>query len=231
MIVQYRKVQDIARDTMAYIAEQIFPGMNLREVRSLCESRMRELGADSFWYWDVGAFVFAGEETALSVSGKDYETADRMIRNEDIITIDLSPQRDMIWGDYARTMIVEDGRVVKDVRDIHNDEWQKGVSAEYTLHREMQEFVRPDMTFEQLFIYMNERIREMGFVNCDFLGNLGHSIVKDKADRVYIERGNRKPLGDVGFFTFEPHIATPGSVYGFKREDIYYFENGLLKCL
>ena len=53
MIVQYRKVQDIARDTMAYIAEQIFPGMNLWEVRSLCESRMRELGADSFWYWDV----------------------------------------------------------------------------------------------------------------------------------------------------------------------------------
>lgn len=95
MIERYRKVQDIARDTMAYIAEQIFPGMNLREVRSLCESRMRELGAD----------------------------------------------------------------------------------------------------------------------------------------RVYIERGNRKPLGDVGFFTFEPHIATPGSVYGFKREDIYYFENGLLKCL
>ena len=104
MIVQYRKVQDIARDTMAYIAEQIFPGMNLREVRSLCESRMRELGADSFWYWDVGAFVFAGEETALSVSGKEYETSDRMIRNNDIITIDLSPQRDVIWGDYARTM-------------------------------------------------------------------------------------------------------------------------------
>ena len=26
--------------------------------------------ADSFWYWDVGAFVFAGDETTVSVSGK-----------------------------------------------------------------------------------------------------------------------------------------------------------------
>ena len=29
---------------------------------------MLELGADSFWYWDVGAFVFAGDETTVSVS-------------------------------------------------------------------------------------------------------------------------------------------------------------------
>jgi len=31
---------------------------------------MLELGADSFWYWNVGAFVFAGDETTISVSCK-----------------------------------------------------------------------------------------------------------------------------------------------------------------
>lgn len=30
-------------------------------------------GADSFWYWDVGAFVFAGDKTAVSVSGREYK--------------------------------------------------------------------------------------------------------------------------------------------------------------
>ena len=25
-------------------------------------------------------------------------------------------------------------------------------------------------------------------------------------------------------FTFEPHICLPGSLYGFKQEDIYYFK-------
>ena len=65
-----------------------------------------ELGADSFWYWDVGAYVFAGDETTLSVSGKEYTTSTRVIAENDIITIDLSPQNGDTWGDYARTIII-----------------------------------------------------------------------------------------------------------------------------
>lgn len=58
------------------------------------------------------------------------------------------------------------------------------------------------------------------------MGNLGHSIVKKKEDRIYIEKGNKTCLGEVSFFTFEPHISIAGSKYGYKRENIYYFENG-----
>ena len=53
--------------------------MNLLQVRKLCEQKMLELGADSFWYWDIGAFVFAGDETTISVSGKHYITSNRTI--------------------------------------------------------------------------------------------------------------------------------------------------------
>ena len=70
---------------------------------------------------------------------------------------------------------------------------------------------------------MNEYIVENGFVNLDFMGNLGHSIVKTKGDRIYIEKGNKAKLGDVKYFTFEPHIAFPDSKYGYKKENIYYF--------
>ena len=92
--------------------------MNLLEIRELSEEKLLELGADSFWYWDVGAFVFAGDETTVSVSGKQYVTSDRVIGNNDIITIDLSPQVGNIWGDYARTIIVENGMVVEDMEDL-----------------------------------------------------------------------------------------------------------------
>ena len=40
------------------------------------------MGADSFWYWDIGAFVFAGDETSVSVSGKKYATSDKKIAEE-----------------------------------------------------------------------------------------------------------------------------------------------------
>ncbi len=105
-------MQNLSRATMEYLMQNLSAGMSLVEVRSLCERFMLENGADSFWYYDVGAFVFSGEETILSISGKDYTTADRRIRENDLLTVDLSPQVQRIWGDYARTIVIEAGKVV-----------------------------------------------------------------------------------------------------------------------
>ena len=176
--MNYLEVQNIAKQTIDYIKTVIKPNMNLREIRKLCEDKMLSLGADSFWYWDIGAFVFSSDETTISVSGREYVTADKLISDNDIITIDLSPQCKNVWGDYARTIIIENGTVVH--------------------------------------------------INLDFLGNLGHSIEEDKNDRIYIEKGNKKKLSEVNYFTFEPHISTKNSLYGYKKENIYFFENGRL---
>ena len=188
---------------------------------------MLELGADSFWYWDIGAFVFAGDETTVSVSGKQYVTTDRTINGNDIVTIDLSPQNGNIWGDFARTIILENG-VVTDKDKIVNAEWKNGLLMEDKLHNELIEFVGMKTTFEELYYHINELILKEGFINLDFMGNLGHSIVKNKNDRVYTEKGNTQMISDIKYFTFEPHISIPGSKYGYKKENIYYFENGKL---
>lgn len=96
---------------MKYIAGTIRVGMNLREIKALCEAYLLNRGADSFWYWDIGAFIFAGEETAVSVSGKEYKAANRVIPENDMITIDRSPQKNNNWRDYARTLVIENGVV------------------------------------------------------------------------------------------------------------------------
>ncbi|MBD5520294.1 MAG: aminopeptidase P family protein [Lachnospiraceae bacterium] len=224
----YSQIQLAAKQTIEYIKKIIKPGMNLLEIRKLCEEKLFELGADSFWYWDVGAFVFAGDETTVSVSGKSYVTSDRIIENNDIITIDLSPQSGNIWGDYARTVVVENGKVVDDIELIENSEWKSGLQMEEKLHAELLYFATKETTFEELYYHMNEFIVDNGFVNLDFMGNLGHSIVKAKNDRVYIEKGNTAKLGDVKYFTFEPHIAYPDSKFGYKKENIYYFNRDRL---
>ena len=226
----YSQIQLSAKQTIEYIKNTIKPGMNLLEIRELSEEKLLELGADSFWYWDVGAFVFAGDETTVSVSGKQYVTSDRVIGNNDIITIDLSPQAGDIWGDYARTIIMENGKVVEDIGLIENPEWKSDLQMEEKLHIELLRFATKAITFEKLYYHMNKYIVENGFVNLDFMGNLGHSIVKTKGDRVYIEKGNMTKFGDVKYFTFEPHIAFPDLMYGYKKENIYYFnENGLME--
>lgn len=221
-----RDMQNLNRDTIKYISSEIKAGMTLCEVRNLCEKYLLSHGADSFWYWDVGAFVFCGKETAVSVSGREYKTSDIKIEENDIITIDLSPQNNNIWGDYARTVIIENGNVITEVDKIQNDEWRNGLIMEKYLHKAMREYVTVDTTFEELYYYINTIINEKGYVNLDFMGNLGHSIVMNKNDRIYIEKGNKAKLSSVKAFTFEPHISIPNSPYGFKMENIYSFNNG-----
>lgn len=227
----YAQVQQLAKQTLSYAAHIIAPGLALPDLRKMCEAEMLRQGADSFWYWGIGALCFAGDETAISVSGRKYRTSDRAIQADDIITIDLSPQCKKIWGDYARTIVVEQGRVVDKIEEIANEEWRAGLRMEEELHREMRRFVTADTTFEELYGHMNRYIDLNGFVNLDFMGNLGHSIVTSKARRVYIEAGNRMRLSEVPLFTFEPHIGIAGSKYGYKREDIYYFKDGVLNQL
>ena len=223
--MDYPKVQSIAKDTMAYIRQNIKPGMRLAEVRRLCEAKMHALGADSFWYWNIGALVFSGDETAQSVSGRKYKTSDRIIEANDIITIDLSPQSGNIWGDYARTIILQDGEAAK-TEDIQNTEWKQGLQTENFLHEALCVFATPQTTFAEVYFRMNRLIEEKGFVNLDFKGSLSHSIARRKRDRIYIEKGNTARLGDAAYFTFEPYIGKKGSPYGYKKENIYYFENG-----
>ena len=224
--MEYREIQRAAKDTISYIKTVIRPGMHLIDIRRLCEEKLLSLGADSFWYWDVGAFVFSGEETTVSVSGREYITSDRLIGKNDIITIDLSPQSNNIWGDYARTIILENGEVVDDINKIQNKEWRNGLLMEERLHQELISFAAPQTTFEELYLHINGFITENGFRNLDFMGNLGHSIAKKKDDRVYIEKGNHLLLSSVEYFTFEPHISIPRSQYGYKKENIYYFSGG-----
>lgn len=226
--MEYNDLQRIAKETISYIKTIIKPNINLLDVRQLCEEKMLSLGADSFWYWNVGAFVFSGDETIVSISGREYITSDRLISNNDIITIDLSPQNNKIWGDYARTIIIENGEVVDCIDKIQNNEWRNGLLMEERLHQELIDFVTPQTTFEELYLHINSLIIDKGFINLDFMGNLGHSIAKNKDERVYIEKDNHLLLSSTDYFTFEPHISNPTSKYGYKKENIYYISNGKL---
>lgn len=222
------EVQQIAKQTMSFIKSQIKVGMSLQELRQLAESKMFSLGSTAFWYYNIGAFIFSDKETTLSISGKHYQTANKLIANNDIITVDLSPQVGNIWGDYARTIIIENGVVVDDINKISNTEWKTGLLMEEKLHRELLAFATPETTFEDLYLHINKFITANCYINLDFMKNLGHSIETQKDKRIYIEKGNNKTLGSVKFFTFEPHIAVKGLKYGFKKENIYCFKNNKL---
>ncbi len=231
----HRKAQNIARATIEYLKSSIIKsGVSEREIKDAAERFMKEKGADSFWYYDIGAFVLIGNRTKDSFSGKSYSSlSSTKAYRIDLVTVDLSPEVEGCWGDYARSFVIDHDKVLgeEDIGEINYGSISRGIYVEKKLHQKLQEIAEPDMRFEELFLIMNEEIKKLGFKNLDFKGNLGHSIADTLDGRIYIEKGNDAKLGDVELFTFEPHIQAEGGMLGYKREDIYYFDGGKLKEL
>jgi Xaa-Pro aminopeptidase len=229
----YLYVQSIAKSTISELKDVIKEGISEREIVYIAEDIMRDRGVNNFWYHGIGAFVHVGKRTTISESGKDYKPSETLVGKNDIVTVDLSPEFNTYWGDYARTFLVIDGNVI-DEETLQNTntqpalEFSNGIKSEKQLHNVFIDYVKPDMTFEEVYLYMNGVIKQLDYINLDFYGNLGHTIEFNKDYRKYFELGNKMQLSEASFFTFEPHIKHTNGEYGFKREDIYYFRNGEL---
>lgn len=87
----------------------------------------------------------------------------------------------------------------------------------------MKEFVSPETKFSDLYKFGNDLISDFGWENLDFLENLGHSIETKPEERRFIDKNCHEQLGSVPLFTFEPHIRQRAGKWGFKHENIYYF--------
>ena len=225
--------QNIARETISELHGFVRVGMSEKEIETKALELMTKKGSNSWWYHGIGALVLLGKRSILSMSGRDYfASEENCVSENDVITIDLAPTVDGFWGDYARTLFVEEGRVAEEDAP-QSPLFRQGLEAELYLHNQLMECATPEMTYEELFFKMNAEIRSLGFENLDVHGNLGHSVEIQEFDRIYIEQGSLLSFKKVGKpFTFEPHIRLIGGTFGFKRENIYYFdEQGSLLVL
>lgn len=232
---EIRAAQALAARAMHTVAASLRPGMSEAEIARLAENCMLANGAEGWWYHNVGALVLVGaERSLLSISGRDYRPSDRAILGEtDLVTLDFSPILGGVWGDYARTIYMENGKALLEPDAPSSPAFAQGYAMELRLHQALVDFARPETTYEDVWRQMNELLSKEGWENRDFHGNLGHSIESSPADRIYLEEGNHTALGSYGKpFTFEPHISRPGGYWGFKREQIYAFSpDGRLEAL
>lgn len=220
-LTPYSQVQAAAKAVLSVLGKTITPSDTERSIAERATALLRGHGITETWYYNCPAFVLLGSRSCLSVSGRDYVPAGEPVGMNNLVTVDLSPLRNGVWGDCARSFVIEQGRWMSAPE---TDEFALGLEVERSLHRAMRAFVTPATTFEELYRFGNAEIERLGFENLDFLGNLGHSIVTRCEDRQYIEPGNAVPLGSVPFFTFEPHIRKINGTWGFKHEEIYYFD-------
>ncbi len=210
-----------AKDVLEALGSSISASDSELTIAERAASLLRQAGFPNTWYYGCPALVLLGSRSCTSISGRDYVPSDQRVGDFNLVTVDLSPCHDGAWGDCARSFGVEGGRVSR--TPVH-PEFRAGMALEASLHAEMRGFVTPDTTFGELFDFAGSLITAHGFENLDLLGNVGHSIATRLEDRVFIEAGNTRCLGDVQLFTFEPHVRRLGGRWGFKHEDIYRFD-------
>ena len=161
-VYEYKKIQLIAKNVLDEIKNFIKPEISEKEIVEQCKFLLKKNGIGETWYYDCPALVLLGSRSCLSISGKDYEPSFEKVGNETLVTIDLSPLKDGVWGDCSRSFVVEDG-IVKDETDIKNFEFLEGLKIERELHNHFIEFVKPGMSFEDVLIELNEKIKSFGF--------------------------------------------------------------------
>ncbi len=229
LLDEYRTVQGSAKRVLAQLSNAIGPESTEASIASVAIDYLSELGITETWYYDSPALVLAGDRSCLSISGRDYAPGTEPLGEHNLVTVDLSPCVGEVWGDCARSFAIEDGNFVVMPSQ---PEFRCGFDAQTILHSEMRQFVSPDTRFSDLFEFANELIASLGYVNLDFLGNVGHSIARTRGDRIYIDAANKNELSSVPLFTFEPHIRELNGDWGFKHENVYFFdENGDLQEL
>ncbi|GGP18129.1 M24 family metallopeptidase [Silvimonas iriomotensis] len=223
LVTSHRAVQRAAKQVLAELPKLITPDDTEQTIAATAYAGLVALGYPDTWYYQCPALVLLGSRSCLSVSGRDYRPGNEPVGKHNLVTVDLSPVMDGHWGDCARSFYIEEGRVTDEPESPALAEGKAFLAG---LHQRMQATVRPDWTFDKLFRWTNAEIAAAGFENLDFLGNVGHSIATARADRQFIEASNTHLLSDVPFFTFEPHVRCSAGHWGFKHENIFYFDAG-----
>jgi Xaa-Pro aminopeptidase len=226
----HRRAQAVARGTLVAIQKEIKAGSTEASLASACRCLMDAAGATGYWWYTTPAYVLAGSSVRLSVEGDSYVPRDEPIGADGMITIDLHPEVDGHWGDFARTYFLRDGKVV--TPEAAGYEEADGIATEAALHALIQAKARPEMTFQELHSLIERDIARRGYENLDFLGNFGHSIGADVSTRAFLDANCSQRLDTAPLMTFEPHIAKPGRPWAFKYEEIYLFDDaGNLRLL
>jgi methionyl aminopeptidase len=196
-----RKACQTAAQLLDYLEPYVKPGISTLELNDLAEEWTRKRGATSAPLGYAGTVMPFPKSICTSVNEvicHGIPSADHILRNGDIINIDVTPIVDGYHGDTSRTFLV--GDVASKVRKLVE-------VTEESMWRGIRE-VKPGARIGDIGAAIQEYAEAEGFsVVRDFVGHGVHRIFHT-APQVphYGVRGKGKKLRPGMVFTIEPMI-------------------------
>jgi Xaa-Pro aminopeptidase len=200
----FRNAQDVARATVAWIAEQPLAGSSEAEIAALIDGHLSEAGVTETW---CPTLVGIGEGTV--VCHPDHRpSAGRTLEAGGIVWADVTPVLDGWYGDITRVWFAGEPSPA-DAKLVHDAE---------AILEDALAFVQPGMEARELFLHTKGLIDDGGYRLCDLLGNIGHDLGRDAYSQGFIDATNHTPMW--GGWAIEPHIGLGDR--GAKFEDIVW---------
>ena len=196
-----RKAGQLGAQLLDYLTPFVQPGVSTLELNDLAEDWTRQRGAKSAPLGYAGAVMPFPKSICTSVNEvicHGIPRAEQILRDGDIINIDVTPIVEGYHGDTSRTFLV--GEVSPQVRRLVE-------VTEQCLWRGI-EVVKPDARVGDIGAAIQEYAEAEGFsVVRDFVGHGVHRIFHD-APQIphYGVRGKGKKLRPGMVFTIEPMI-------------------------
>ena len=114
-----------------YISERLSPGMSSAEARAQADTWLRALGAERNWHPTIIRF---GDDTTCT--SRDLGDPQRLLKENDIVFIDIGPVWDGYEGDYGDTFVLGDdpvhqrcARAARAVFDETREAWLGGADG------------------------------------------------------------------------------------------------------
>lgn len=182
------------------------PGISEKQFSDVCEDIMYSLGAEDLWY---PMLVNFGHNTIYCTRGNHLPSSDVLLKDNDIVLIDFSPQLNGYWGDYSETIVIGNNEEMK----------QLSSDAKYIFDCTF-EYAKDCLTIGELFNYCNRLIEELDYNLLDPNGNIGHSIenLNNQNKRIYLCPENKEIRLEGKTWAIEPHIGR--GMYGAKFENV-----------
>lgn len=181
--------QQQSREVFQTIRDQMWTGMSEQDLARITEAELLRRGASRFW---APTLVSFGKNTVTC--HPDFPPTSNVLRNFDIVLMDVGPVFGVALGDYCETFVWGSGDVFDEV-----------IADAKALQLYAISRIEPGMAARELYQICAYWIDERGYTLRDLLGNVGHSIDTTFAAHGFIDKYNDSPM--IGAWTLEPHIA------------------------
>ena len=178
----------------------IKPGMTEKDIRRYIMKRFEELGAD---YNSWNPIVAAGPNGALP----NYGGEDSVIREKDVIVIDIGAGYKRYRSDITRTYFV--GEPTQKQRDVFE--------AVLGAQEAAEKMVAPGILACEIHDTATKYMERAGFGHT-FLTRTGHGVGREGHEFPYITYSNTAPLREGMCFSVEPSASLPGE-FGVRVEN------------